>query len=797
MFRKRATLFTIKSVAALSKVHFSRSQLNSLHNFETSIKTLTFVKNIYTTAAERTDFQVEPLSTRENPSGFQHNPNGFHRGNYLDQQQTPDGVYGERSRENQLNSDGYYRGNQNPREFQQSSSWSGVSRENPREFGQKPNGVVGESPRQNLNGAYRGNQKEFQQNPDGFYGGNSREYQQNPNSVYAENLRGYQQNPDQIYRNYPREEFQQNPVGPNKNSSGLYREDPRELQQNPNGIPTESSNYFQQNPNGYYRGNTIGQNPHGSCREDPRKIQQNPNGFGFDSGYPSNTQGSVNGYYKGNIGEYQQNTNGCYNENIGEIQQNPNWYYKKNVGEIQQNPNGHYRENVGEIQQTTNGYYRENVGEFNQTPNRFQREMVNSQTVNNVKHDGESVESDESSQYRGTIDELDGFCKEGKVKEAVEVLNLLEKQRIDVDLPRYLHLMQACGEAKALQEAKAVHGHLLRSIPNIKVSIYNKMLVMYSECGSMSDAHDLFEKMPERNLTSWDTMITWLAKNGFGEDAIDLFTQFKEAGLKPDSQMFIGVFAACGVLGDMDEGMLHFKSMSKDYGIVPSMEHYVGVVDMLGSTGYLDEAMQFIEKMPVEPSIDIWETLMNLCRIHGNTEIGDRCAEIIDHLDPSRLTDQSKAGLVPVKASDLAKEKEKKKLSGQNLLEVRSRVHEYRAGDTSHPEKDKIYAQLRGLSVQMREAGYVPETRFVLHDIDQEGKEEALLSHSERLAVAYGLISSPARSPIRIIKNLRVCGDCHSALKIISKLVGRELIIRDAKRFHHFKDGLCSCRDYW
>ncbi|BFG40922.1 hypothetical protein CerSpe_271960 [Prunus speciosa] len=97
----------------------------------------------------------------------------------------------------------------------------------------------------------------------------------------------------------------------------------------------------------------------------------------------------------------------------------------------------------------------------------------------------------------------------------------------------------------------------------------------------------------------------------------------------------------------------------------------------------------------------------------------------------------------------------------------------------------------------MKEAGYIPETRFVLHDIDQEGKDDALLAHSERLAVAYALLSSPARSSIRVIKNLRVCGDCHNALKIISKIVGRELIMRDAKRFHHLKDGLCSCRDYW
>lgn len=92
---------------------------------------------------------------------------------------------------------------------------------------------------------------------------------------------------------------------------------------------------------------------------------------------------------------------------------------------------------------------------------------------------------------------------------------------------------------------------------------------------------------------------------------------------------------------------------------------------------------------------------------------------------------------------------------------------------------------------------YVPDTRFVLHDVDQEAKEEALLGHSERLAAAYAFMTSPARTPIRIIKNLRCCGDCHNALKIISRLVGREIIARDAKRFHNFKDGVCSCKDYW
>ncbi|CAJ1938521.1 unnamed protein product [Sphenostylis stenocarpa] len=485
-----------------------------------------------------------------------------------------------------------------------------------------------------------------------------------------------------------------------------------------------------------------------------------------------------------------------WTQDPGQMMQPPNAYSSPRPLESQGKPSNVQYKGGNEMRQQYPG-----SGQFQQSLNDpnfniAQRSMVGSHLSSNANPDGKSAEVSNDCPYRGTLEELDSFCIEGKVKEAVEVLELLEKLLIPVDLPRYLQLMHQCGETKSLEEAKIVHRHALQRLSPLQVSTYNRILEMYLKCGSVDDALNIFNNMPERNLTTWDTMITQLAKNGFAEDSIDLFTQFKSLGLKPDGQMFIGVLSACSVLGDIDEGMLHFESMSRDYGIIPSMAHFVSVVDMIGSIGHLDEAFEFIEKMPMEPSPDIWETLMNLCRVHGNIGLGDRCAELVEQLDSSRLSDQSKAGLVPAKASDLTKEKVKK-LASKNLLEVRSRVHEYRAGDTSHPENDKIYALLRGLKSQMKEAGYIPETKFVLHDIDQEGKEEALLAHSERLAVAYGLLSSSARSPIRVIKNLRVCGDCHTALKIISKLVGRELIIRDAKRFHHFKDGLCSCRDYW
>lgn len=395
------------------------------------------------------------------------------------------------------------------------------------------------------------------------------------------------------------------------------------------------------------------------------------------------------------------------------------------------------------------------------------------------------------------LKKLDEVCKEGEVKKAIAVLQELEKLHTYVDLYLCLRLMQLCGKAEFLEEAKVVHRYVLQHLSPLKVSTCNGILEMYFQCGSVDDAVNVFKNMTERDLTTICIMIKQLAKNGFAEDSIDLFTQFKRSGLKPDGQMFIGVFGACSMLGDIVEGMLHFESMSRDYDIVPTMEHYVSLVDMIGSIGHLDEALEFIEKMPMEPSVEVWETLMNSCRVHGNTELGDRCAELVEKLDPSRLNEKSKVGLLLIETSDITKNKKQNKPPDNNPVGNMNRIHEYRAGDTSLPENNMIYVLLRRLRVQMKEAGYIAETRFCLHDVDQEDKEDALLGHSERLAIAKGLLNSPARSTIRVIKNLRVCGDCHTALKIISDLVGREFIIRDAKRFHHFKNGLCSCRDYW
>ncbi|XP_073103781.1 pentatricopeptide repeat-containing protein At4g32450, mitochondrial isoform X2 [Elaeis guineensis] len=732
MPKKGASVIAIRSLSALSK-----------KDLEDAIKASPLVLRFrrLSTAVQRTDFAADP------PGGGGREVAGdSHPGLSVSCTQSPHGFYNEHPY--QQRTDGVHGGNPipSPDGYQRWSLGEG--------YGEKLNGFYrGEPLRQDPGSFHNENNGRVvggcYQKPDGHYGGNIGEVnQRNPDGFYRQE---YYQNLNGHQGVGTAETFPQNPNAVNGNKPVGKGES----YMNPGGIYGESQRGFQQDPNRHY----------GYC---PGQNYQNPNLY----------------YRESPRGDIPNNIQGVYGERAGDIHHRPNGSYLERPVDPQQIPMGYQSMSAVNPQQNSASFHSETG---------YSHPMSSTQARDGLPA-SESSATGESGGYKGTVDEFDEFCKEGKVKEAIEVLSLLGKTGVVVDLHRYLQLIQACGEARSLEEARIVHDHIARTVVHVEVGVHNKILDMYTKCGSMVDAYQLFENMPQRNLTSWDTMIMGLSNNGLGEDAIDLFGEFKQKGLRPDGQMFVTIFAACGILGAVNEGMLHFESMQKDFGISPGMEHYVSIVSMLGSAGYLEEALEFIEQMPVEPSVDVWETLMNLCRVNGNVELGNRCFEVIEQLDSSRLNEQTKIGLLPVKASDLAKEKERKKA---NLLEVRSRVHEYRAGDRSHPEHEKIYAQIKGLAPQMKEAGYVPETRFVLHDIDQESKEEALLYHSERLAVAYGLMTSPARSPIRIIKNLRVCGDCHNAMKIISKLVGRQLIARDAKRFHHFENGACSCKDYW
>lgn len=357
---------------------------------------------------------------------------------------------------------------------------------------------------------------------------------------------------------------------------------------------------------------------------------------------------------------------------------------------------------------------------------------------------------------------LTTLCKKGSIKEAIELMS----QGVPASYDVFELVLDSCSD---LELGKKIQQLVIRSCYYGDENLNSKMVEMYVKCGSMRDARRVFDRMPDRkSLNLWHLMINGYVNNNEPDMGLLVFNQMKELGLIPNEETFRLVLLACDGVDSVKQCLKQFKSMKNEYDLVPGIEHYLRVIDVLGKAGHLNEAMEFIENMDFEPTSEIWECLMSCARIHGDIELEDRIEAFLVPTMVSNMLEEKKNKVNEFRNEDMCKENEYEKLNGVN-----------------------------GLNGQMRDGGYVPDTRYVLHDIDQEAKEKALMYHSERLAIAYGLISTPARTTLRIIKNLRICGDCHNAIKIMSNIVGRELIVRDNKRFHHFKSGKCSCGDYW
>eukprot|EP01018_Ginkgo_biloba_P009883 Gb_00930 [translate_table: standard] len=388
-------------------------------------------------------------------------------------------------------------------------------------------------------------------------------------------------------------------------------------------------------------------------------------------------------------------------------------------------------------------------------------------------------------------------------------LNLFREMQLKVVKPNpdtYAGVLPACANLAVLEHGKEIHEDIIRNGFQSDVFVASALVDMYSKCGSIEDARIVFDLMPRRDMVSWTAMIVAYAMHGCCKEALQLFAQMQESRTNPSHVTFIGVLSACCHSGLVDDGWHYYNSMLQDYHITPVMEHYCCMVDLLGRAGRLDEAEDFINKMPIKPDGAVWGSLLGACRIHSNIKLGERVAECLFELDPKRAAPYVLLSNIYAaaerwddiaKVRNLMKERGVKKAPGCSWIEVNKQVHTFLVGDRAHPQTEKIYAKLESLSGQMKEAGYVPDTNFALNDVEEEQKKHILCHHSEKLAIAYGLLNTTPGKPIRIIKNLRVCGDCHLSIKFISKIVLREIVVRDANRFHHFKVGQCSCGDYW
>ncbi|XP_010916602.1 pentatricopeptide repeat-containing protein At4g33990 [Elaeis guineensis] len=402
---------------------------------------------------------------------------------------------------------------------------------------------------------------------------------------------------------------------------------------------------------------------------------------------------------------------------------------------------------------------------------------------------------------------ITGYSQNGLANEAIETYEYMEKyEGVAPSQGTLVSVLPACSHVGALQQGMIIHGRSIHIGLEMDVFVATCLIDMYAKCGRLQDAMLLFEQVPKRSTGPWNAIIAGHGVHGHGDKVLRLFSDMQQEGVKPDHVTFVSLLAACSHAGLVDQGRQCFQIMQKTYGIEPATKHYACMVDLLGRAGQLDAAYEFIKSMPLEPDSGVWGAFLGACRIHGNVEMGALVSNYLFEIDPENVGYYVLLSNMYAKVGkwdgvdevrSLVRRRHLQKTPGWSSIEVDKKVHVFFTGNQTHPLYEKIHEELGILQAKMKSLGYVPDYSFVLQDVEEDEKEHILTSHSERLAIAFGIISTLPKTPIQIYKNLRVCGDCHNATKFISRITDREIIVRDSNRFHHFKDGSCSCGDYW
>ncbi|KAF8395269.1 hypothetical protein HHK36_019211 [Tetracentron sinense] len=404
---------------------------------------------------------------------------------------------------------------------------------------------------------------------------------------------------------------------------------------------------------------------------------------------------------------------------------------------------------------------------------------------------------------------ISGYSQMGWYREALELFVEMEGMGIKPDEVTIVAVLSACARLGALDSGRRLHHQYIENgFFDCSAILCTAIVDMYAKCGSIDVALDIFHGIPGKLKTVFlfNSMLSGLAQHGLGKTAMRVLREMESVGLRADEVTFVSALCACSHGGLVEEGNKLFYSMVNDHGIKPQIEHYGCMVDLLGRGGHLKEAYEFIQEMPFEANSVIWRALLGACRIHGNVGMGEVAGKKLLELDPdhgaryvllSNMLADVNQWEEARRVRKLMEDRGIQKPPGWSFIELNGTLHWFLASDNSHPQAKDIKLMLEDMSKRLKSAGYVPDTAHVLFDIDQEEKEIVVSHHSEKLALAFGLINFSPEATIRIVKNLRICGDCHSAFKLLSEIFRREIVVRDTIRFHHFKKGLCSCMDYW
>ncbi|KAL6317451.1 hypothetical protein AAG906_030204 [Vitis piasezkii] len=398
-----------------------------------------------------------------------------------------------------------------------------------------------------------------------------------------------------------------------------------------------------------------------------------------------------------------------------------------------------------------------------------------------------------------------GYINNKQPEEALKLFLEMLGEGLQPSSITFMILFPACGDIAAIRFGRGLHGYAAKcQLDELKNAITSALIDMYAKCGSILDAKSVFDSEVEKDVPLWNAMISAFSVHGMARNAFAVFEQMELLGILPDHITFVSLLSACARDGLVEEGWKYFNSMEISYGVAATLEHYTCMVGILGGAGLLDEALDFIRQMPYPPDACMWATLLQACRVHSNPEIGERAAKALFELEPDNATNYMLLSNIYVSSGmwDFAKNL-RSFMRGRKLLTIKecsyltvgSHMCTFKGGESSHPELEEILETWDNLARKMELSGYFPLDPV----FDDEEKELDPFSclHTEKLAICFGIISSNAYRPVHVSKNIRMCIDCHTSAKLISKIDGREIFVKDVCFYHHMKDGICSCQDRW
>ncbi|CAL5213872.1 unnamed protein product [Lathyrus oleraceus] len=314
------------------------------------------------------------------------------------------------------------------------------------------------------------------------------------------------------------------------------------------------------------------------------------------------------------------------------------------------------------------------------------------------------------------------YCQYSQWGKALATFSHMRSEGSTPNRFTFSSVITACGGLCLLEHGQQIHGLICKASLDTDSCIESALIDMYSKCGNLIEAKNIFERISNPDTVTWTAIISTYAQHGHVEDALQLFRKMEQSAVKVNAVTLLCILFACSHGGMVKDGLRIFNQMEGTYGVVPEMEHYACVVDLLGRVGRLDEAVEFINRMPIEPDEMIWQTLLGACRIHGNSELGETVAQKILSAQPEHSSTYvllsntyMESGLLEdgVSLRDVMKERGIRKEPGYSWISVRGEVHKFYARDQQHPQKDKIYTMLEELTRNIKYMHYEPELSII------------------------------------------------------------------------------------